>query len=593
MDKKLLVAIGVTVALGLLWSLVFMKSQRAPEALAKDPRRPAAGPAPEAKPKVEAARPVAPAANPATGSAGEARPAAVKGSVPSPTALAAVARAPLMYIARHELYEARFVDQGATLISFQMKGYETPDRQGPMDLTGEIIRDPGSRAFALEIVEDPAAQKMLYEVHDCQLQLRPETPDPKTGLAKEFVCRWSDGKRLEVVKRIHFRPGSYLLDVDVELRNLAETYLTANVALQMMAFQGPVKGGGCFSPPPDIATPTCFVGKSVERADLEDLVKKHAGRQLFDGDVHWAGVDMRYFLSAAIARSGEDAEGHEAFRKSRCEFVARAGSAVGIRLMPRRELKIPRGKVAIARFLAYLGPKHHSVLEKVNVDRAGKTEEVGLEKSVDFWILGFLCKPMLWLLNLFYGWVGNYGVAIIFLTLVVKVITFWPSQRSYRSMEGMKKLKEPMEAIRAKYANDKVRMNQEMMNLYKQHKINPLGGCLPLLIQMPIWIALYRTIYSSVEIYQQPFFGWIEDLSAKDPYFILPILLGVVMFVQQRMTPTTMDSTQAKVMLYGMPILFTAMMLFFPSGLVLYIFVNTVLSIGQQWLIRRSAATAR
>jgi YidC/Oxa1 family membrane protein insertase len=498
-----------------------------------------------------------------------------------------------MYVARHELYEARFVDQGATLISFQMKNYETPERQGPMDLSGEIIRDPGGRPFALELVQDPSAQKMLYEVHDCQLILRPETPDPRTGLARELVCRWSDGNRLEIVKRIHFRPGSYLLDVDVEVRNLAENYLTASVALQMTAFQGPVKGGGCFSPPPDVATPTCFVGKSVERADLEDLVKKFGGRQPFDGDVHWAGVDMRYFLSAVIPRAGEDAEGNEAFRKSRCEFVAKSGSAVGSRVIPRRELKIPKGKVAIARFAAYLGPKHHSALEKVAVERAGKTEEVGLEKSVDFWILGFLCKPMLWLLNLFYGFVGNYGVAIIFLTLVVKVITFWPSQRAYRSMEGMKKLKEPMEAIRAKYANDKSRMNQEMMSLYKQHKINPLGGCLPLLIQMPIWIALYRTIYSSVEIYQQPFFGWIEDLSAKDPYYILPIILGVVMFVQQRMTPTTMDSAQAKLMLYGMPILFTAMMLFFPSGLVLYIFVNTVLSIGQQWLIKRSAAKAR
>jgi len=157
----------------------------------------------------------------------------------------------------------------------------------------------------------------------------------------------------------------------------------------------------------------------------------------------------------------------------------------------------------------------------------------------------------------------------------------------------MRKLKEPMEEIRRKYANDKNRMNQELMSLYKAHKINPLGGCLPLLIQLPIWIALYRTIYSAVELYQQPFAGWIDDLSAKDPYYILPIVLGAVMFVQQKMTPTSGDSAQMKLMLYGMPALFTAMMLFFPSGLVLYIFVNTVLSILQQWLIKRSAAKAR
>jgi len=148
-----------------------------------------------------------------------------------------------------------------------------------------------------------------------------------------------------------------------------------------------------------------------------------------------------------------------------------------------------------------------------------------------------------------------------------------------------------MDQIREKYKDDKERLNQEIMNLYKTHKINPLGGCFPMLLQMPIWIALYRMLYSSVELYQAPFIpGWIDDLSWRDPWFIMPVLLGVTMFVQQKITPSTMDSQQAKMMLYIMPVFFTFIMLYLPSGLVLYIFVSSLLSIGQQiWMNRKSA----
>jgi YidC/Oxa1 family membrane protein insertase len=551
MDKKVLIAIGVVVVVGLAWSLLSSREKPKPQPVSKTAPAPAA------------ATPAAPLALP---------------------------RAPLMYIAKHELYEARFIDQGATLHSFKLNSYETPDRKGPMDLVLQPIADPASRPFAVEILGDAKAQALLHGVHDCELTLR-----AGTDLADTLTCKWSDPGRVELVKRVKFRPNEYLLDVEVEIRNQSPAYVAATVALQLTAFQGAVLGGGCggcFEPPPDVATPVCFLDKSVERESGEDLAKKHSGRKPYDGAVQWAGVDLRYFLSAGIPRDKTDSDGTMAFTKTRCELVAKPGNAHGARLIP-FELKINKGASAVARFSAYLGPKEHKVLEQVQVERAGARAAVSLEKSIDFWILGFLCKPMLWLMNLFYGLVGNFGLAIIFLTFVVKVITFWPSQRAYRSMEGLKKLKEPMEEIRKKYANDKNRMNQEMMALYRAHKINPLGGCLPLLIQMPIWIALYRTIYSSVEIYQQPFVGWIQDLSAKDPYYVLPILLGLVMFVQQRMTPTAGDTSQAKLMLYGMPILFTAMMLFFPSGLVLYIFVNTVLSIGQQWLIKRGMAKAR
>jgi len=154
----------------------------------------------------------------------------------------------------------------------------------------------------------------------------------------------------------------------------------------------------------------------------------------------------------------------------------------------------------------------------------------------------------------------------------------------------MKKLQPKMKELQAKYRGDKQRLNTEMMSLYKTHKVNPLGGCLPILLQMPVWIALYQTIYRAVELYQAPFAGWIQDLSSQDPYYVLPILLGITMFIQQKMSPTTMDSMQAKIFLYVMPAMFTVFMLFLPAGLTLYIFVNTLLSIAQQGYMNKKAA---
>ena len=586
MDKKTLIAVGVAVGLGLMWTLVFGRSQSPP------PAPPAlVGPEGGQKSPIQPTPPPAPP------------PVAVPTPTPpsSGAAPAAVGAAPVMpktahlFELKHELFTAKVNSQGATLESFALRGYDTPDRKGPMDLVGGKIVDPPARPLAVELIGDSSAQDALYGVHDCVVKAR-----PGSELTESITCTWTDGKRYEVSKKVSFRPASYLIDVEVELRNLTDVNLTTSLGLQMTAYQEPTaSGGGCFSPPPDLATPICGVDKSIERNDAETLSKKHAGRQIFDGAVRWAGVDHRYFLVAAMVRDGSDAQDAKmVFDVNRCELVARTGNAVGARIIPKREFNVGKkapgervGKPALARFTIYLGPKEHKVLEAITVDKGGNAAIVGLDESVDFWILGFLCKPMLWLLNLFFGLVGNYGIAIILLTLVVKIITFWPSQKSYRSMEGMKKLKGPMEEIRAKYASDRSRMNQEMMGLYKTHKINPLGGCLPMVLQMPIWIALYRTIYSSVEIYQKPFFGWIMDLSAQDPYYVLPLLLGAVMFVQQRMTPSTGDNSTMKMMMYGMPVMFTAMMLFFPSGLVLYIFVNTVLGIGQQWLIKRSMET--
>jgi YidC/Oxa1 family membrane protein insertase len=192
-------------------------------------------------------------------------------------------------------------------------------------------------------------------------------------------------------------------------------------------------------------------------------------------------------------------------------------------------------------------------------------------------------------LKFFHGYLGNWGFAIILLTVCIKAL-FWPlTQKSYSSMKAMQKLQPKMAKLREKYANDKQRLNTEMMTLYKENRVNPFGGCLPILIQIPVFFALYQVLLRSIELRHAPFMWWITDLSAKDPYYVTPLIMGVTMFLQQKMTPTTMDPMQARLMMM-MPVVFTFLFLNFPSGLVIYWLVNNVLTIAQQYLINRKPA---
>ena len=201
-------------------------------------------------------------------------------------------------------------------------------------------------------------------------------------------------------------------------------------------------------------------------------------------------------------------------------------------------------------------------------------------------------KALLWVMKGFQKVVGNWGVAIIFLTLLVKLILFPLTHKSMKSMQEMKKLAPEIEKLKAKYGEDKEKLNMAVMQLYKEHKVNPLGGCLPMLLQMPIWLALYGTLQTSVELFQERFL-WIPDLTAKDPYYILPVAMGISSFVMQKISPQPADNRQAKMMLYVMPIFFTYLMLKLPAGLTLYILVNNLLSIAQQQiLMRRQPAAA-
>jgi YidC/Oxa1 family membrane protein insertase len=241
---------------------------------------------------------------------------------------------------------------------------------------------------------------------------------------------------------------------------------------------------------------------------------------------------------------------------------------------------IPSGQSGLFNYSLYLGPKDYSLL---------KAQNLGLENAIDFSrfrLLTWLAILLLTILKFLFGYVHNYGVAIIILTILIKVI-FWPlGNKSYKSMKEMQKLQPKMAALREKYKDDKARLNQETMALYKAHKVNPLGGCLPMVAQIPVFFGLYNALLYAIELRHSPFFWWIQDLSAKDPYYITPIIMGATMFLQQKMTPSGGDPTQAKIMLF-MPIIFTFMFLNFPSGLVIYWLFNNIISIGQQMHINK------
>ena len=452
-------------------------------------------------------------------------------------------------------------------------------------------------------------------------------PDPAQDESTLFIER--------IYKSDSGTQTGYGLSSIVRLWNFGESDVEGRVRIAITAFDPLERSrgtcGGMFSAPPDNAEVVAFAGESLHKVQHGKVIGREEG---LGTAPEFVGVNWRYFLVALAAnnneiaqalaaaneygavaglaqledfvlRAGKDAcipswlEAKGVFEgRIRCEeAMAVLGVGEGFSLqelqdafsrkktgntgqddtLTRAFLSLVPGRTRTYSFDLFVGPKDIEEL---------KSAQHYLDKTIDFWILGFLCKPMLYFLRWCHDLIPSWGLAIILLTLLVKLITIYPTQKSMASMKRLSELKPEIDKIRERYKDNPTEMNRAMMDLYKREKVNPFGGCLPMLLQMPIWIALYRTIYSAVDLYQAPLFLWVQDLSAPDPYFVLPLLLGVLMFFQQKMTPSATDQTQAKIMLWLMPIMFTAFMLFLPSGLVFYILVNTVLSLVHQWVLR-------
>ncbi|MDH0895623.1 MULTISPECIES: membrane protein insertase YidC [unclassified Pseudomonas] len=375
------------------------------------------------------------------------------------------------------------------------------------------------------------------------------------------------------IKRFTFERGQYDLGVTYKIDNQSGQAWSGN-------FYAQLKRDNSGDPSSTTATGTAtYLGaalwtaeepyKKVKMGDMDD---KSLRETVQGGWVAWL---QHYFVTAWVANK-DDSNSVQTRKDSQGNYI------VGF---TGPQLSVAAGASAETGAVLYAGPKIQEHLKQLSP---------GLELTVDYGILWFIAQPIFWLLEHIHDLLGNWGWSIIVLTVIIKLAFFPLSATSYKSMARMRAVSPKLQALKEQHGDDRQKMSQAMMELYKKEKINPLGGCLPILVQMPVFLALYWVLLESVEMRQAPWLGWITDLSIKDPFFILPIIMGATMFIQQRLNPTPPDPMQAKVMKM-MPIIFTFFFLWFPAGLVLYWVVNNVLSIAQQWYITRKieAATAK
>lgn len=475
-------------------------------------------------------------------------------------------------------FRAVFTSEGGSLQSWQLQGtkYRTVDEDGArqMDLVPNG-NDPRQRHFSLR-----------FDDRDWWPEKTTWCMTSKTDTTIEFM--WSyfhpsrDSAIYEIKKTFEIVPDQFLVQLTIDVVNKEAAEESETVVVSLSGYQDPsVDTEGGWTSLDTAWRSTCLVNDEVEGSTFEDVLESPKKRI---GKVLWGGFNHSYFFVAAAPKLDTDAR----MSCSSVGYKKKPGVMTTNIAFPAVNL---RKNLPVTYVLsAYLGPKYLDKLEAVS-KTVGHDPRFG--ESIDFGWFGILARPLLGLLQWFYSFLGNWGLAIILLTVVVKLATLYPNTKAMRSMRKMAKLKPQMEVIQKKYKEDKQKQQQEVMNLYRAHGVNPVAGCLPMFLQMPIWFALYRTLMAAAELYHEPFIpGWIDNLTGVDPYYILPIALMGMMFLQAKLSPTTPDSTQQKIMMYGLPLMFGVMGFFFPSGLTLYILTNTALtSLHNIWMNRTDPLT--
>ena len=460
----------------------------------------------------------------------------------------------LFFSVTSNYYDIKISSIGATIHSIVLKKYkETNSTDSPpfklldsQDFTLSTLKTAGSDGLYL-----PA--NLTYKVLDNKRSIKVESEN----VTVSFVATIND---LTVVKNYTFHPSTYSFDLDIQLINNAETVVNGRLNLYMIF----PWDKGTKSTMYTFVGPVTFNGKELEEDKPAGLEKSP---KIYKKDIIWSGYMSKYFVSVVNPKQAPE------------QLFVSAGDGFVENRFTTTTVTLAKDQKTSFLYTAYFGPKQDEFLLSSGHQ---------FEKAIDYGFFQPLSKPLMVVLKFFYRFIGNYGFSIILLTICIKLI-FWPlTQKSYKSMQGMQKLQPEMKKMREKYGKDKQKLNQEMMTFYKENKVNPLGGCLPMVIQIPVFFALYRVLLGSIELRHAPFMFWITDLAAKDPYYVTPLIMGVTMFLQQKMTPTNMDPTQAKIMLM-MPVVFTFMFLNFPAGLVLYWLTNNLLTILQQYLIKRQS----
>ncbi|MBI2312915.1 MAG: membrane protein insertase YidC [Betaproteobacteria bacterium] len=407
--------------------------------------------------------------------------------------------------------------------------------------------------------------------HKTRFAAAPGARELAAGAEKLELKLSAAGQGVEVIKTYTFRRGSYLVDVGFEVKNAGAASLQPYAYFQLVRDGNPPTGDSKMVP--TYTGAAYFTEKDKFQKVEYSAIEKGKATVPQNTDNGWIAMLQHYFVAAWLPQG----------KTAREFFARRVGEnlyAVGV-IVPAGA--IDPGKAGTVTVPLYVGPQEQDNLAKL---------APGLDLVVDYGWLTVIATPLFWVLGLFYKWAGNWGVAIILLTVLIKAAFYPLSAASYRSMAKMKVIAPKLQKIKEQYGEDRQRLHQAMMDLYKTEKINPLGGCLPIAIQIPVFIALYWVLLASVELRHAPFYFWILDLSAPDPYYVLPVVMGITMVIQTRLNPTPPDPIQAKVMQI-MPIAFSVMFFFFPAGLVLYWLVNNVLSIAQQWQITRALERAK
>jgi YidC/Oxa1 family membrane protein insertase len=451
-------------------------------------------------------------------------------------------------------------------------GGKIQEQKKPMPL--DLVNTSEEEGLPLGLTLLPFPSDGSWEVDKDKLDLLTRGEKGEITFSKDFE------NGLKVSKKFGFTSDKNTIDLEVEIQNASPRQVQVQLGLDWIGkielekladeenkdyglkfayFKNQKMEKKTFG---GASTSGCTPGCSSPKRKVEPFEFSEKG------DIGWYSFEGEYFAALLIPPAAEHSV-TLAVKGDEKNILKVRGTLSPISIPSKQAIKVP--------YRIYLGPKATRPLKELGV---------GAEKLLDFGFFSFIAKPILWFLNLTNSVTGNYGIDIIIVSILIKIIFLPLTQISMKSMKEMQKVQPEMTRIRETYKNDKARLQQEIMLLYKRRKINPMSGCLPMLIQIPVFIALYNALQNAIELRHAPFFWWIKDLSAKDPIYITPLIMGATMVLQQKMTPTSADPTQAKMFML-MPIMFTFLFLNFPSGLVLYWLVNNVLSIAHQSYVNK------
>lgn len=427
-----------------------------------------------------------------------------------------------------------------------------------------LNNDPKTRYIAesgllSSIGPDTSQAQALYQVSQKEFQLNNNTDTLSVPLT------WQNADGIKVNKIFTFTRGSYEIHVGYEINNQSNQSWEGNLYTQLMRTDTPpVTHNGMMNLTTFFGAAVSTPEKPFQKITFKEMHDTPLNKTALDG---WAAMLQHYFISAWIPNPTTTSTYYSKVNQNGLYTIGMIG----------QKLTAAPGTSTSVQAKLYAGPTDGSQLEKASPT---------LKLTIDYGWFWFISGIIFWMMQKIYSVVGNWGWSIVIVTIIIKLLFYQLSAKSYRSMSALKKLQPRIELLKERYGDDKQKMTQATLELYRQEKVNPMSGCLPILIQIPVFIALYWVLVESVQLRQAPFIFWIKDLSTADPYYILPLMMGASMFLQQRLNPAPADPVQAKVMLF-MPVVFTALFANFPAGLMLYWFVNNTLSFLQQWYIMR------